>query len=395
VKNTLGLGSSVVQESSSDCYLVDAVLRACDLLEAFHTEGELLRLCDLTARIGSTPATTFRILRTLESRGLIQRVDGKRYRSNCKLLRKRKYRIGYATQSNEFAFTREVTESLVRAAQAAAIDLVVLNNRYSAKTALRNAERLVAEKVDLAVEFQTDEHVSPAISSIFANAQIPLIALEIPHPGAVYFGADNYNAGRIGGRALAKWARAHWQGKVEEILLLELPMAGALPGARLAGTLAGIHEVLPRTQSCPVVRQNGNGQFERSLSACRKHLSRSRARNTLVGAINDPSALGALRAFAEAGRTEYCAVMGQNASIEARAELRRSETRLIGSVGYFPEKYGQAVIRLAVDILEKKYCPPAIFIHHRLVTRATVDHYYPQDLVQGLEDPEALLFRAR
>lgn len=32
----------------------------------------------------------------------------------------------------------------------------------------------------------------------------------------------------------------------------------------------------------------------------------------LVGAINDPSALGALRAFQEAGRAACCAIMGQN-----------------------------------------------------------------------------------
>jgi ribose transport system substrate-binding protein len=50
----------------------------------------------------------------------------------------------------------------------------------------------------------------------------------------------------------------------------------------------------------------------------------------LIGAINDPSALGALRAMEEAGRAETCAVMGQNASLEARAELRNPDTGLIG-----------------------------------------------------------------
>jgi ribose transport system substrate-binding protein len=59
-----------------------------------------------------------------------------------------------------------------------------------------------------------------------------------------------------------------------------------------------------------------------------------------VGAINDPSALGALRAFEEAGRTRNCAVMGQNASPEGRAEMRQKHTQMIGSVAYFPERYG-------------------------------------------------------
>ena len=33
--------------------------------------------------------------------------------------------------------------------------------------------------------------------------------------------------------------------QVDEVLLLELPMAGALPRSRLTGTLAGIRDILP------------------------------------------------------------------------------------------------------------------------------------------------------
>jgi ribose transport system substrate-binding protein len=41
----------------------------------------------------------------------------------------------------------------------------VIDNRYQAKVALRNAEHLIKEKVDLVIEFQTDESVAPAIAS--------------------------------------------------------------------------------------------------------------------------------------------------------------------------------------------------------------------------------------
>jgi ribose transport system substrate-binding protein len=102
-----------------------------------------------------------------------------------------------------------------------------------------------------------------------------------------------------------------------------------------------------------------------------------------VGAINDPSALGALRAFQEVGRTDACAIMGQNASPEGRGELRQPDTRLIGSVAYFPEKYGDDIVALALDILHRKPVPPAVFVKHQLVTPENVDHIYPNDcLVQ-------------
>jgi ribose transport system substrate-binding protein len=74
-----------------------------------------------------------------------------------------------------------------------------------------------------------------------------------------------------------------------------------------------------------------------------------------------------------------CAAVGQNASLEARAELRRTGSRLIGSVAFFPEKYGEGLIPLALDILEKKPVPPAVYVKHKLITMQNVDNYYPND----------------
>jgi ribose transport system substrate-binding protein len=188
------------------------------------------------------------------------------------------------------------------------------------------------------IEFQTDEAIAPIIAAKFREANIPLTAIDIPHPGATYFGVNNYGAGLIGGRYLGRWAKQHWQGSVEEIVLLELPRAGSLPRMRLTGMLVGMKEVLPGLDGCPVTYIEGDGRFDPNLKTMRKYLRSKRPSRVLVGAINDTSALGGMRAFQEVGRAEQCAVMGQNASPEARAELREPATRMIGSVGYFPER---------------------------------------------------------
>jgi ribose transport system substrate-binding protein len=74
----------------------------------------------------------------------------------------------------------------------------------------------------------------------------------------------------------------------------------------------------------------------------------------LEGAANDSSALGALRAFQEADRANDWVVAGQNEKPEARAELHTPNTRLIASIAYFPEKYGEGLIRLAFDFWPAK-----------------------------------------
>jgi ribose transport system substrate-binding protein len=360
-------------------YIVESVSRACDILEAFRGDGEALRLSDIAQRTGLSRPTAFRILFTLERRGLVEQTSSRRYRLRIRPLRRRRYRLGYGGQSTEFSFSRAVNESVQRVAFGEEVDLLFLDNRYSPKAALRNADLFVRERVDLVIEFQTDEHTAFSISSKLHDANIPLIAIDIPHPGATYYGANNYRAGLMAGRHLAKWALQKWGGKVDEVLLLELPAAGALPRSRLLGTLAGIRDQMPDLSDAQTVFLNGNGQFERSLEITRKHIRNSRSRRVLISAVNDPSAIGALRAFEEAGRAMECAGMGQNASLEARAEMRSKESRLIGSVAYFPEHYGDALIPLAIEIIQGKPTPPAVFVRHQLVTPENLARIYPDD----------------
>lgn len=367
-----------------DVYVIKSVVHASDVLQTFRHMGEALRLRDVMDRTGFGKGMCFRLLHTLHHCGFLDRVDGNRYRLTSEVRRRRRYRIGYAAQGQDASFPREVQAGLVAAAERERVELVIVDNRYQPKVALRNAEFLVREGVNLVIEFQTDEAAAPAIASTYLEANIPLIAIDIPHPGATYFGADNYAAGLLAGRTLARWARQHWNGDVDEILLVEIARAGSLPHARIKGVLEGIHETLRQARDCPVVTIDGDGQFKTSLDRVRRHLRQTRAHRILVGAANDPSALGAARAFQEAGRAETCAVVGQNAEPDARAELRQPRTPLVASVGYFPEQYGDGLIKLALDILTRKPAPPAVFVHHHVITRENVDHYYPNDALMGV-----------
>jgi ribose transport system substrate-binding protein len=99
----------------------------------------------------------------------------------------------------------------------------------------------------------------------------------------------------------------------------------------------------------------------------------------LVGAANDSSALAALRAFQECGRSAYCTVVGEGAEPEARAEMRENGTRFIGSVAFFPERYGDAIVRIATDVLLGKSTTSAAYTSHQLVTPENVNRLYPND----------------
>jgi ribose transport system substrate-binding protein len=367
-------------------YIVKSLVHASEILRAFESKGEVLRLKDFVSRTGFNKGMCFRLLYTLHMCGFVEKIGENQYRLSSDLRPTRRYRIAYAAQGQASSLAQEVESSLLRAADALHLELIVVDNRYDPKIALRNADHLIREEVDLVIEFQTDEAVAPAIAKKFLEAGVPMIAIDIPHPGATYFGANNYEAGLIGGRHLGRWANKEWHGNIDEILMIEIRRAGSVPQTRVQGMITGVHETV-RTRA-PIFNMDGDGQFGRSLECVRRHLRSSKAKRILVGAATDPSALGALRAFQEAGRTQECAIVGHNAEPEGRKELREPNTRLIGSVAYFPEKYGAHVMRLALDILEKKPTPPAVFIRHQLVTAENVDHFYPNDnLINLIKTP--------
>lgn len=370
------------KRSPHDVYLIKSLVHAAEILWAFERPGERLSLREVMDRTGFGKGMCFRLLYTLKHCGFVEKSD-RRYQLVADVPRRRQFRIGYAAQGQDSSFAAEVQAGFLRAAGQADCELVVVDNRYQAKVAVRSAEQLIREHVDLIVEFQTDEAVAAEIAMRCHQANIPVIAIDIPHPGATYFGANNYQAGLIAGRQLARWAKQHWRGPADEILLIDIARAGVVPAARTRGVLAGIREVSRDAATWPVVSLDGDGQFKTALERVRRHLRQSRASRVLVGAANDPSALGAARAFQEAGRAMSCAIVGQNAEPDARAELRQSKSPFIGSVAYFPEKYGEGLMRLALDILSRRRVPPAVFVHHELVTAENVDHLYPNDVLTG------------
>src|SRR5437773_5515150 len=230
------------QAVARDPYLVKSVVHASRLLSAFRSSGEELPLSEISGRSGLPKSMAFRLLYTLERCGMVEKVGENLYRCSVRPYKPKLYRLGYAAQGTDYTFSKEVSLSLERAAAAEGVELISLDNRYSPKIAQRNADVLVRERVDLVIEFQTDEHVAPIVAAKYSDASIPMIAIEIPHPGATYFGANNYEAGLIAGRYLGRWARQRWNAGIDEIVLLELKRAGSLPQMRLTGVLVGMKE---------------------------------------------------------------------------------------------------------------------------------------------------------
>ena len=155
------------------------------------------------------------------------------------------YTLGFANQSEELPFAVDVRRGLERAVvDLQNIDLVIADNKLSGEEALRVADKLIERDVDLVIEYQIDHNVGGLIMDKFQQADIPVIAIDIPMVGATFFGIDNYRAGHVAGMAMGRWLEREWNGAPDVIFVLEEPRAGALPAARIQGQLDGVAQVL-------------------------------------------------------------------------------------------------------------------------------------------------------
>ena len=292
----------------------------------------------------------------------------------------RHYVIGFANLSEEVPFAVDVRRGLERAAKEAGnVDLVLADNQLDGQVAVEVADRLIAKGIDLAIEYQIDEHAGDLIMAKFRRAGIPVIAVDIPMVGATFFGVDNYQAGLLAGAALGNWIVEHWGGQFDRLIVLEEPRAGALPAARIRGQLDGLRDVVGELPPEKMVFLNSGNTVAVSEANTAAALRGMPGEHRLaVIAFNDDAAVGALAAARRLGRESDVVIVGQGADRLARPEIRRPGSRLIGSTAYMPEAYGARLIALALSILRGESVPPAVHMNHVFVNAANIDELYPE-----------------
>ncbi len=350
---------------------VDKALRVLELLE----EGTALNIQEAAAATGIQRSAVFRLLYTLEKRGYVERLQSKKYRSTY---RQRRIRIGYAAPLSGTPFRCDLAAGIRKAAADRNVDLLVLDNHEDdPDTSLKNARLLADAKVDAALTFQPIEAVGHTVTDCFFNAGIPLISIEKPIQGAFYFGANNYQAGKLAGNVLGRFARKNWEGRFDRLVLLESLSTGPAVQARVTGVLAGLKEIVGPVNDSDIVHLEGYAQVETSRKAMAEWLRRvPRRARLLISGFNDPSAVGAVQAVRAARRETDVAIVGQNATEESREEIRNPASRLIASIAYFPERYGGKLINLALSIIHRQPVPPAVYTDHLILDRYNIEKYY-------------------
>ncbi len=290
--------------------------------------------------------------------------------------------MAYASFGSQFAFIAIVDQSMRDAAEENGVDLVFLDNEFSPELALENAE-LIASRgdVDLVFEFNYYQQQNYVIGEVFDEAGIPVIAIDIPIPGAIYYGADNYYAGKLAGQGLVQYAEDNWDGQVDLVLVEQQSLAGQQTlEARTLGIIAGVQQAMPDLPEDLVVRFEGGVNVDEAQEAVATMLEAyPDAEHILIGMLGDSNGVAAANAAEQAGRADQVVVSGQGGDDVAWEALRTGDpAAFLGTAAYRPEMYGYDLIPLGCQVLAGEQVPAEAFINHVFITADNIAEYYPE-----------------
>ena len=298
------------------------------------------------------------------------------------------YAIGFANLQRDIAFGVLVENGIKANAEAAGVELVIADNRLDGPTALANAKSFAERKLDYVIEFQTDANFGQAVMDVFNAAGIKVAAIDIPMPGASFFGVNNPRSGFMGGSYLAEAAQKRFDAEALKnayLVIGALPQSGVVPRMRTEGQRAGFLAMLPDFPKDNIIEIDTKNTLQESFAQMNNVLSRiPPGAPILMIAINDQAAIGMLQAVRAAGRVDQAIAVGNGAD---EAEALATDPNLVAATGSFPSSYGNYLIPIALSSLAGKPIPPASFVSHVMVTKSNICNFYPDYPCAGEPDP--------
>jgi ribose transport system substrate-binding protein len=351
--------------------LISVLSNTLDILQLLERERTSLRIEDIHKRTRIPKTSVYCILKTLLHRGYLAQTQEGQFRL---ISQPRRIQFGLTVESPDLPFSIAIRQSVAAAAASLGVRLVILDNGLDPEIAIRNAEQFVAQHTDLVFLHQVNEAVATRVVHILKRATIPIIAIDVPHYHATYFGVDNFEAGYESGAFLARYAERVWNGKVDYVIGVGFDGASNLIQSRVIGAFEAIRARFPTLTPDSFIQIEGQYMHDPSPDAVSKFLRTHRSSgNTLVAAAADAFAIAVLETVRKQGLEHQYAIVGHDCIPKALKEIRTGTSALIGSVSHGAKMYGPCLIELGIAVLRGFAVPPYNYVQHRTITARTLD----------------------
>jgi len=264
--------------------------------------------------------------------------------------------------------------------------LYYADNQYDATIGLKNADIMLAKNPDVLINFQFDSKVNSIISIKFGQAGIPIIAVDVPTPGAPFMGVNNFKVAYLAGEEAIKYVETMGGiDKIDNIILMQMPAAGEVLMLRSEGFYQafvdkyGAEVIDPKT----VRADGGAGEAEQANKSMTDVLATiPDAQNCVLTSINAQTMSGILSAIQTAGRwdPEKWVVITQGADETANQQIVDGLVK--ASIAYFPERYGEYLVPASIALMKGEVVPPFMYVENVVISMDNMKDYYPEMLTK-------------
>ncbi len=294
--------------------------------------------------------------------------------------------IGFANIFATLPFCISVENDIKKQLQLAGGDLstgwISMDNQYDSVVGLKNADIMLSKKPDFFIEFQADAKVNNIVAAKFGAAGIPLLAIDVPVPGAPFMGVNNWKVALMGGHYMGKLIKEEWGGwdNVDMVVLLQMPAGGDVTMLRSEGFAAALAEDFGPDVEKKIVRADGGmGQSEQAKAAMDDVLAaHPNAKRIAVTSINEQTMAGVIASIQGAGRWNADDIIVVTLGVDELGQSQLRDGLSDAGMAFFPEHYGEYVIPAVAAMLQGQAVPPWIYVENEVITKENIDQYYPK-----------------
>jgi len=286
--------------------------------------------------------------------------------------------IGFNNGSTTVDFLRQVGESMERAAAEHGVKLLVAESNFEAEKILPNVDNLLVQGADIIVDFNVNAEIGGSLVDYCGEKGVPVIGIDVLYTGAdgaegYFFGANNQMAGEVAGEGLAAAIKENWGGELEQLLLFWNPANGDLVKLRLSGMYDGLKNSGIDLPESKVEYISVTGGSDTTLEANQKMTDWLTAHpdyhKIAVGTVNTETGQGVFSAVQAANRDSDVYMATNNNGNQTLAAWEQGDNMWLGGSAYYPTKYGDYIIPMAIDILAGKDVPRIKTMEHKFLTR--------------------------
>lgn len=296
------------------------------------------------------------------------------------------YTIGFSNIAEDNLTANLLGDYIVECCAAYGMEVIRTDNNYNGLQAVTNCQNMMERDIQGLIEFNVDESVGGVIMELCDEAGIPVMAIDIPHAGATFFGADNAKAGTLAGQAVAQAAQDKWGACFDCLLLVDQMASGDLPRLRILKAEDGLREIYPEFDSEKIYIVEGGQTVEVAQTAVSSFLTAHPDEKIGIVVLQSVGGVGTLAAIRTADREADCVMVVNNEDFFFTDVANYGdESAFAAAITFQLIDYGQWIAPAMREILDTGVRPENVYVDHKILTRENIDELFP-DWKEKLEN---------